>query len=244
MNELEARDFIPGLSEQFTFKELKSAFRARSFVVHPDHGGTDDEFRFLQEAYEFLQTKAVHELGQEVHELQTIDGTPLSELGKGLPITVSAKECDICEGRGWKAFSSFYKEVECPECQGEGTFWLPCKKCGGTGAYKYPKGDRKGKCYLCGGNGRFYPKYKPRGIPKMFKYMNWVRDLDAKWVKLPNGQDRKVNRCKKCSGEGQVRVEDDKRLSYVKCSKCEGCGEEQIFNPVLPRGYIVGGIKE
>jgi hypothetical protein len=35
-------------------------------------------------------------------------------------------------------------------------------------------------------------------------------------------------------------VEDKRILKYMKCDKCEGTGEEQIFNPVLPRGYLVG----
>lgn len=237
MNEIEARDFIPDLSEQFTFLELKKAFRAQSFVVHPDTGGTEHEFGLLQEAYNLLKGRAVHELGEEVYELQTIDGTPLSKLGQGLPITISARECDICEGRGYKSFINKMTTIKCPDCEGEGTFFLPCKKCGGTGDYKHPRtGKVVGKCNLCGGNGRFYPRH----VGKSFGTMGWLNDPFGVRIILPNGHPRQVHRCKKCRGDGEIRVEDKRVLKYMKCSKCEGTGEEQIYNPVLPRGYLMG----
>jgi|GEM_PF-2921380 len=237
MNEIEARDFIPNLEEQFTHQELKKAFRSQSFLVHPDMGGSDHEFNLLKEAYEFLQSRAVHTLGENVHEFQTVCGTPLADLGKGLPLTVSARECDICNGLGYKGFSDEMREVKCPDCEGEGVFFLPCKKCGGTGDYKHPRsGKVVGKCNLCGGNGRFYPRH----VGKAFGTMGWFSDPFGVGVTLPNGQERRAHKCKRCRGSGTVCVEDVRVLKYLKCLKCEGTGEEQIFNPVLPRGYLTG----
>ena len=121
-------------------------------------------------------------------------------------------------------------------------FFLSCKKCGGTGDYRHPRSNKViGKCNLCGGNGRFYPVYKkPSGRERYFVWTTMFDDT-AKWVRLPNGTERKVNACRECSGSGRRRIEDDTRPSYVKCSKCDGCGEERIYNPVLPVGYLMSG---
>ena len=134
------------------------------------------------------------------------------------------------------------REAKCPDCEGEGVFFLPCKKCGGTGDYKHPRsGKVVGKCNLCGGNGKFYPKYKKQAprFRSFFEDFNNFFDFEL-FIKLPNGQTRGVNRCKRCRGSGTARVKDVRFLKYLKCSKCEGTGEEQIFNPVLPRGYLTG----
>lgn len=46
---------LMGLSENFTDKELKSAYRKLSKVHHPDVGGTQENFVRLQKAYDYLR---------------------------------------------------------------------------------------------------------------------------------------------------------------------------------------------
>lgn len=240
MDDITARDLIPGLNGEFTLKELIKAYRRQSFVVHPDHGGTAEEFSILQDAFDFLKPQAVHELGKEVYELQTIDGTPLAELGQGLPITVSAKECEFCEGKGYKVFYNYTQDVTCPACEGEGTFWLPCKKCNGTGDYRHPKTNKViGECNLCGGNGRFYPRFRRQNVDPRDVW-SWMIFGRPEFVVLPNGQRRAVNACKECRGHGSVKKERKDKPTYIRCDQCEGTGEIKIYNPVIPRGFLVG----
>lgn len=238
LTEVEARDLVPGLEEKFSLRELKRAFRRQMFIVHPDMGGTSEEFGLLEAAYNFLEKKVVHELGTERFNLQTVEGFPLTELGNGLPLTVSARECDSCEGRGYNTFLNYTRDVVCPDCKGDGKFWLPCKKCDGTGEYRRTDTNKVvGSCYLCGGSGRFYPIYKSKPGAK-------VRSIfgDSVTILLPSGKSQAVNKCRKCRGEGTIEETDSSRPTHVRCRVCNGSGELKIYNPVLPRGYIPGRV--
>lgn len=50
---------ILGLSRKFTGKDVKSAYRKKSLVAHPDKGGSATEFLKVREAYELLQSNRV-----------------------------------------------------------------------------------------------------------------------------------------------------------------------------------------
>jgi DnaJ-class molecular chaperone len=243
MNEVEARDFIPGLSDEFTAQELKRLFRKQSLVKHPDTvTGSDEEFKLLVEAYNVLSKIAFNKFGKKLTELKTVKGVPLVDLGKGYPLNVSAIECENCEGKGYKGFSSRTRPEQCPDCKGEGTFFLPCKKCKGTGDYIHPKINKVvGKCNWCDGSGKFYPAYKRQREASAYmswSWMNFVPD-NFKYVTFKDGSQKRVNICKKCRGEGIVQVLDDGYQFYSECQICSGIGEIKIYNPVLPRGYLV-----
>jgi hypothetical protein len=47
-----------GLSRNATLPEVKSAYRERVKQVHPDHGGDEDEFKRVQEAYTLAKQHA------------------------------------------------------------------------------------------------------------------------------------------------------------------------------------------
>lgn len=46
-----------GVTKQASVAEIKTAFRERALVTHPDHGGDAEEFRALYRAYERLLAK-------------------------------------------------------------------------------------------------------------------------------------------------------------------------------------------
>lgn len=48
---------ILGLAAGATWQAVKSAYRKLVFTVHPDHGGTAEEFRKVQAAYEVLEDR-------------------------------------------------------------------------------------------------------------------------------------------------------------------------------------------
>ena len=47
-----------GLRETATVDEVKSAYRARVKQVHPDHGGDEEEFKRVREAYTLAKQHA------------------------------------------------------------------------------------------------------------------------------------------------------------------------------------------
>lgn len=235
MNNLEAQKLLGlGLNGGFTAVELKKAFRARSFICHPDAGGSSEEFHKLQEAYRTLEPWAKAEEG--IKEQATVDGTALSELGQGYPLTESARPCEDCDGHGYREMHepSGHIEAECDVCGGTGLVRHPCNRCGGTGQYKNPKtGKVAGECYNCKGSGWFYPYRKKRLGRRTFETF-W----SAFHVKYIPGTTKIGQNCKECLGTGTREVPTGERTFYVRCSTCGGVGEVKMWNPVLPRGLF------
>lgn len=228
-----------GLEETFTFGQLKKAYRVFAMFMHPDRGGTEENFNEIQTAFDLLQNHCSDSEDREKSEV-TIGGKPLSEFGNGYPITESAKICDNCEGRGYKEFkeSTNMISVNCPDCKGDGAFWVPCKKCGGDGKY-----GSRGTCFLCNGTGKFYPPYKQssfnRGNP-FFGFMDSVMPM-SRSIKTKDGVKWiKVNRCKHCTGHGIVDMPNPDKFHkyYLACDDCGGVGEVKMWNPVIPRGLM------
>lgn len=88
------------LKQPFTLDELKTAYRAAVKKVHPDLGGTVDNFRAVQLQYENLLLFASIDKNRSVC---TTDGTLVSKLGMGLGLTKNGKECHQCLGNGYHA---------------------------------------------------------------------------------------------------------------------------------------------
>ena len=228
------------LDDGFTLVDLKKAYRFAATLVHPDKGGTEEQFNDIQSAFELLKSHCSNS-EDAVYQEATIEGKPLSEFGKGYPITESARVCEGCEGRGYKEFfEKGYVTEECPKCKGDGAFWLPCKRCGGSGKFKNKYGKEVGECFLCGGSGKFYPPYKGRGGSDFFSvfFDNTVRMFRN--IRTKDGvRSIRVNCCKECSGNTYVRVLRDKEQKYyMKCQECDGIGEIKMWNPVIPRGLF------
>ena len=234
MDENIARELLMK-EEVFSLRELKTAFRNKAMVEHPDHGGDAERFIHFQDAFELLKDFAT-EGGRVKAGTETEDGTLLSTLGNGYPLTVSAKTCEVCEGRGYNSFprTNENKEVACPDCQGTGAFSYACRGCWGTGSNTSPRdGKVIGKCNMCGGSGRFYPPYKGPRVSRI----TWIPVY--KDITLSNGQKIRANACSQCESTGRiwVTVRGTERF-YAKCNICSGVGEVKIYNPVIPRGLF------
>ncbi len=230
MTPVEAMKIIGVKSSKFTTVELKKAFRAQSFLCHPDQGGTDNSFRELREAYEYLKSSASAPRATSAPKTETVEGRPLSELGKGYPITESARTCNVCSGAGYKTYHD-KKHIRgtCLDCKGTGVFSYPCRTCRGEGHYKNPKtGKPAGTCKTCGGTGRFYPKHNTKTGSRWYKEM-----------KMPNGTVIQANQCRKCDGRGEgIFDTDGDQDYYTYCRECSGIGEIKMWNPVIPRGLL------
>lgn len=219
---------ILGIGESFTFHELRSRFRAASLTAHPDVGGSELEFIALMDAYKTLKPHAgIDEVAKKA--LTTVEGIPLSELGKGYPITVSAKMCERCQGAGYKEFHETRTVYgTCGKCGGTGLLRYPCRRCGGDGVYKNPRTKKSiGECRGCKGSGWYYP---PRRVPG-FLYIGVVHFIP--------GTTRPGRSCRLCRGVGRGLIQEEKKETlYTACTTCNGKGEVKMANPVIPRGYL------
>ncbi len=200
------------------FNVLKDLYRKMSKELHPDiAGGSEEAFKDLLS--DFTSLKEFCEAGSVIfnpndHKLanivKTADGTPLSELGRGLKSTENGYECEVCEHRGYR-IEKFYgfKRCECKECGGSGVKAkeFPCPPCKGTGKFRQLNG-RIVDCRVCKGTGKFkHPVFKTL--------------------------------CTFCWGNG-IGTEKIVAETYaVKCHKCEGRGWVKIYNPVLPKGRLL-----
>jgi len=212
------------LGDGFTRVDLLKAYRRLAFEKHPDTGGSEDEFDELQKRYEEAMNFA--NVGNVDIDRTTSDGTKLSTLGKGLPLTISAKTCDVCGGNGYVEYRDIRKtrSEHCKPCDGSGLLFYPCKKCDGSGKYGY------GECFLCGGSGRFYPKSKRP--PVIFQRLNYI----------PGTKVLGIN-CRVCGGYGTHDVASEYTYTYGVCKNCEGKGEVRIYNPVIPRGFLANTLR-
>jgi DnaJ-class molecular chaperone len=218
----EAREVLGVSVEVFTVAQLKSAFRRQSFLVHPDTGGNEESFQRLVQAFEVLKGSAKIVGGKE-----TVEGRPLSELGKGYPLTQSAKTCDLCEGRGYRVFHRKKRQtIKCDKCGGTGLNRYPCRKCDGEGTYVNSQGKKR-RCSWCGGSGWFYPPASET-------------DAQGSTAPLIPGTKKQGRICFDCDGTGKVEgwEIDGEEEYYAVCERCNGIGETQMFNPVLPRGFL------
>jgi len=230
---------------------LKSAFRRKSLETHPDQnqGNTGEDFIMVKEAYDFLLgSEMILRATQMEFGAFTSDGTPLSELGKGLPMTKPGVKCEDCSGKGYNEQPIGHHVWEtCPHCHGKYRLSvLPCKKCGGDGKFKRD-GKVVGKCYQCNGTGEFKPKhpvtckecnpYNKDGefgqlmdelhtydpIVEFIVWSEWKRGGDWGWIGYGLSHKGMIPRFKSV---------------YHVCSKCKGTGEIELFNPVLKRNRL------
>jgi len=128
----------------FTERVLKSAFRAKILIAHPDRGGTNEKFRAVKSAFDILIGDANMDL--EVDPVtkrvidRTVEGVLLETLGKGL--RVSATKCLGCKGHGYQSETRFKDCASCGGWSESRDFYtlmqnmaarMNCKVCKGTG---------------------------------------------------------------------------------------------------------------
>jgi DnaJ-class molecular chaperone len=197
------------LAAPTTANALKTAYRRKSKLEHPDHSQHPDaqaRFQAVSAAYTLLlgDASVLDLIDVTANHACTVEGDAFAELGRGLGTTVSGAECGECRGAGYTSHGSLSRP--CPDCQSrEFMRWeYRCRKCSGTGVF-LARGGKRGECYPCHGTG-------------------WLRE---------HGYG---NRCLTCGGLGRV---ESRERAYNTCYECKGKGELPMWNPVIPRGLII-----
>jgi len=216
---------IFNLKAPVAFEEVKRVYRLLSRSCHPDLiGGDGSAFKELAAAYEAV--KEVYQRGsslftvlatngsaesEEVILRETFYGEPLSELGLGLGPMTNSNSCTKCEGKGFKNRLDWER---CENCKGSGyqTKNPECSACSGTGKFTQRNSKRVVTCLKCEGTGK--NPYAKNQSARQF--------------------------CRKCDGSGHDSMSRRRHIYAFKCSECDGTGEIEIPNPVLPKGVLAG----
>jgi len=172
-------DISPGASQE----EIKSAYKKKAFVTHPDkNNGNDEEFKKVSEAYEILsgKRKASQQSQQQYPNFgfNPFEGIDLSyffgnlDFGQGtkeeprppkedseIKVRFEVSIEDIKKGKN--AFVKFEKSTDCDQCNGVGGKSKSiCTDCRGTGAIRELKGNATMQqiisrpCQKCGCRGK------------------------------------------------------------------------------------------
>jgi DnaJ-class molecular chaperone len=167
-----------GLSSYpFTPESLKAAYRLAAKTHHPDVGGSEEKFKYIQRAFEHLENLAIRD--SELAPPET------DEFRDGLVDT-----CTKCHGTGVLTRARVTGYETCKNCSGTGLFELKCKYCN-DGAFL----TRSGLIVVC-------KACKGTGIWRIVK-CNVCRGDKYKFPIL----ERHDVKCDRCAGKGVIPIE-------------------------------------
>lgn len=192
-----------------TLTNLKKAFRAASRRFHPDAGGEEASKEKFIGAKEAFSVLAGFDGVPEV-----IMASENSNLAYGL-LTIEGELLSTL-GLG---LGPLKNGKDCTNCRGSGynsdTYqkYQNCTVCNGTGGKRTQR-----RCPMCRGKGR-------DGHHRCFACGGKGSQSDG------------FGNCLACFGSGRGKSENVQ--VYRKCSNCEGKGETECWNPVLPKGRLM-----
>jgi len=193
---------------------LKKAYKQKARELHPDLGGDEEAFKDLQKAYNFFTS-----------DLARLSGV-FSE-GEGELIVLQTVEgiplAELGLGLGPTTNGK-----DCPKCDHKGYIkdyghsWHRCEHCDDDGMV-----PREFKCKRCNGTGTFFTA---QGREVDCRTCRGTGIFKHPYLSKP---------CSVCHGSKTVWSQTE-QVFYRKCSHCNGTGELEIFNPVVPKGAIAG----
>lgn len=147
---------ILGVRSNATPDQIKKAFKKLAMKYHPDKGGSEEQFKKINDAYNALKNnntvchtfKEPGSTGRPVTGLN-VDFDENLDIKVNLIVTLS----DVYKGEPLKV--SYYRDVHCDNCEGTGfdrnSLSFDCEICDGTGM-----DERGNKCKYCQGHGIIY----------------------------------------------------------------------------------------
>ena len=218
MNTAEALKLLQ-LTTPTTTNALKTAYRRFSKLEHPDlskHPQAKERFARVNEAYLLLKDDTTIIEQEIVTVTHTEEGDELAKLGRGLGPTTNGVACSECHGVGYRTVHQLDKA--CPDCRTNFSFGPLFHHSRIGGRYEY-------KCQKCNGTGEFSKNGRKVGVCYPCNGTGW--HVEKSWT----------NRCQTCHG---LMLVMSKHIECYTCTKCEGVGELPMWNPVLPRGLLMG----
>jgi len=168
---------ILGVSKDSTQEEIKKAYKKKAMVHHPDKGGSEEDFKKLQESYDVLSDENKRQnydrFGTADPNIGDMHGDPFDifsnifgggfsrnqvRRGSDLRISVSISLYDVINGCSKKI--KYKRNIPCDVCKCSGGKTKSCSKCGGSGQVsninKTPFGviQTSSTCPSCNGNGK------------------------------------------------------------------------------------------
>jgi len=185
---IECMSLLGIIEHPFTSEELKTAFRIKLKMVHPDKGGTKEATVKIIDAFNHLKNLASTPIGAEFLEVEIEENEDIFKLWK---------ICHDCHGTKIKIYHT--PDRPCPWCSymysffyrggsGRGYIMGTCKKCLGTGKFK-KDGVDKGICYNCSGTGVVKKRCS------MCQGTGWLSRVETKKVVCPT-----------CKGKGKIEL--------------------------------------
>lgn len=200
------------LTLPMTAQELKNAFRKASKELHPDKGGDPRKFDAMKCAYDFLVTLKGMEY---VYGERSSEGVQLAT-ADGTPLYElglglgPTKNGRDCERCQHKGFTE--------EKRYDWGHYDVCTKCDEFGNIVVPTA-----CRPCGGTGKFTQERSQKTV-------------DCR-VCGGSGKGRPQHKsCPDCEG---VKRSTKRSTYYSKCYKCNGTGEIELFNALMPKMRIM-----
>lgn len=186
---------ILGVDRNASPEDIKKAHRKLVMQKHPDRGGSEEEFKQVQEAYEILSDEDKKRNYDTFGTANPggMSGDPFSDMfsnifgggfsksqikkGSDIRISISLNIIDIINGINKKI--KYKRNIPCDPCKGKGGESKSCHQCNGSGhvmnVQRTPFGmiQTSGICPSCNGNG-----------------------------------DIVTNKCNKCNGNGVINIEE------------------------------------
>lgn len=109
-------------------KQIKQAFRKLALLYHPDKGGTAEQYKAIQEAYDVLSDPEKRKLYDS--QLGNIVESHHYFSGEDIQIGIRLTNEDL--ERGYITVA-YIQNLYCSECNGGGSTYGRCQDCSGTG---------------------------------------------------------------------------------------------------------------
>ena len=201
-----------GLELPLTLDRLKAAFRALALELHPDRGNGDSAaFCAMMEAYHFLMSLRHRAPGI----FSDADIRLTEKTVEGIPLAELGLGIDPMKNA-----------KDCSDCEHRG--------------YLEKYGQAFKVCEVCDQNGLVPMILTCRACSGLGRFTQRSGRVVTCRVCRGTGEFRHPHRkdsCSECHGSKTIWL-DGERVYYERCGACNGAGELEIFNPVIPKGIL------
>jgi len=198
---------ILGVTENATQEEIKKAYREKSKKLHPDVGGSEEDFKKVNEAYsvlsddrkkqeyDFKKNNPNHgqgfNFGDMFDQMFNFGGNPFGKKRNAVQDKIIEIEINPIESYlGVEKNIQFVRNESCDGCKGKGGDKITCHACNGQGFFTRTVSNGmfnqifRSVCNICGGNGNLL-----RNKCNLCQGGGIKVIMDSVKINLPHGSD-------------------------------------------------------